>query len=297
MSNKTVKQHYIPRFFLERFADDSKKLYVYDVKNDKEYEANYESFGYENNLYETKWEDANPKLGKFIMQNDIEDTLAKYDGEFSAFLRDLDRRVIPDQNPNALICNKQEKMVLKRLIANLLFRNPETMDMFDTEEILCDVMKNEEVKEICDMLDMMQWRGGKSVVNAAVKKTMVTEEIEGGESQKFIELLSGLPFMFMFSKSNGFMISDLPVSVGIDEYAIGDNKTCVFLPLSSRYAVLFGNYKNTENNRMVFLDSKNTNILVDGYIKKNVENKRKLYFRNKEQRSLFVSKIKEAYYA
>ena len=297
MEGRTVKQHYIPRFFLERFADENGIIYVYDMEHDSEYEPNYENIGFVNNLYETKWSDANPKLGDYVLRNDIENVLAGYDAEFSAFLRDLDKRIIPDQNPNALICNKKDKMVLKRFIANLLFRNPETMEMLNSEESLQRLMSNEEVKIICEAMDLMGLSGGKSVVEAASKKATVTEEFEGGLAGKYIKLIDKVPFMFLYSISNSFIFSDMPVSTGIDSNALGENKTFVFLPLSSQYAVLFGDYENTEKNKIAYIDEKNTDIMVDGYIKKNYSGLKKLYFNNAEQRSLIVSKIKEAYYA
>lgn len=297
MEGRTVKQHYIPRFFLERFADENGVIYVYDVEHDSEYESNYESVGFINNLYETKWSDAKPELGDYVLRNDIEKTLAGYDAEFSAFLRDLDKRIIPDQNPNALICNKKDKMVLKRFIANLLFRNPETMERLNSEEALQRLMSNEEVKIICEAMDLMGLSGGKSVVEVASKKATVTEEFEGGLAGKYIKLIDKVPFMFLYSRSNSFILSDMPVSTGIDSNALGENKTFVFLPLSSQYAVLFGDYENIEKNKIAYIDDKNTDIMVDGYIKKNYSGLKKLYFNNAEQRSLVVSKIKEAYYA
>ena len=297
MEGRTVKQHYIPRFFLERFADENGVIYVYDVEHDSEYESNYENVGFVNNLYETKLSNANPKLGDYVLRNDIEIVLAGYDAEFSAFLRDLDKRIISDQNPNALICNKKDKMVLKRFIANLLFRNPETMEMLNSEESLPRVMSNEEVKIICEAMDLMGLSGGKSVFEAASKKSTVTEEFEGGLDGKYIKLIDKVPFMFLYSRSNSFILSDMPVSTGIDPNVLGENKTFVFLPLSSQYAVLFGDYENTVKNKIAYIDDKYTDIMVDGYIKKNYSGLKKLYFNNAEQRSLVVSKIKEAYYA
>ena len=297
MGKYTVKEHYIPRFFLERFADKNGVIYVYDIERDIEYESNYEMLGFEKNLYETRWDEANQYFGDYVLRNDIEKVLAKYDFEFSSFLRELDRKLIPDQNPEALICNKQEKIILKRLIANFIFRNPITMKQLNGEDELKKVMSSDEVKIISELMEKMDLGGTGSLVNAALKKVTVTEEIEGGYAGKFIKLIDKVPFMFFYSKSNGFIISDMPVSVGVDRNAIGDNKTCVFLPLSSQYAILFGNYNNMKKNKVVFIDEKNTQIMVGEYIKKNVEKKNKLYFNSKAQRSYIVSRIKESAYA
>ena len=119
MIEAKVKQHYIPRFYLKRFVDSDGTIYVYDVKQDRKYERNYESLGFVKNLYETEWEGDNPKEEKYILRNDIEDTLAEYENEFALFVKELDKRVMPDQNPNALICNKEEKRILRRFAANL----------------------------------------------------------------------------------------------------------------------------------------------------------------------------------
>lgn len=298
MGEYTVKEHYIPRFFLERFADSAGVIYVYDIEHNSEYESNYEKIAFKNNLYETRWKDANLNLGDYVLRNDIEKKLAEYDNEFATFLRVLDKKLILNTNTKALIIDRDEKILLKRFIANMLFRNPVTLEQFNVKDDLEKIMSTEEVKTICELLDLMKIGGGKSLVNAAMKKVTVTEEIEGGYVDSFITLLDKVPFMFIHSESkNGFVLSDMPVSIGIDKNAIGDNKTCVFLPLSSQYAVLFGNYNNMEKNKVVFMDEKNTQMMVDEYIRKNVEKKNKLYFNSKAQRSYIVSRIKESAYA
>ena len=273
MENRTVKQHYIPQFFIERFTDENGVIYVYDVEHDSEYESSYEKIG-------------------------IDDDLADYDdGEFSQLLRDLDKRIFPEQNPNALICNKKDKMLLKRFIAYLIFRNPETMELLNSEEPLQRIMSNEEVKTICEAMNHMEQSGCKSFVDNTLNNTAASENAENGMDGKYIKLIDKLPFMFLYCRSNSFIMSDMPVSTGIDPKALGANKTFVFLPLSSQYAVLFGDYENMEKNRIAYIDEENTGVMVDGYIKKNYSGLKELYFNNAKQRSLIVSKIKEAYYA
>lgn len=58
----TKKQHYIPQFYLNNFMNDSGKLWVYDRLKEKIYACSPKDTACENYLYETRWEDANPKL-------------------------------------------------------------------------------------------------------------------------------------------------------------------------------------------------------------------------------------------
>ena len=60
----------------------------------------------------TPWEDANPKLGKYVLENQIEDYFAEKEGEYSSLLKKIIGICREPQNKNALICNAQEKKML-----------------------------------------------------------------------------------------------------------------------------------------------------------------------------------------
>ena len=144
---------------------------------------------------------------------------------------------------------------------------------------------------------MLEIGDGSSVVKRAIKKTVVTEEIDGGFIGKFVDIIGNIPFMFFYNESGGFILSDLPVYIGKDENIKEDNRIGMFFPLSSYFAVLFGKYENMMNNRMVILDDANTAVIVDGYIKQTCSKAERIYCRSELQRREVITRIKEKGYA
>lgn len=51
----TKKQHYVPRFYLERFVDEQGGVHVYDFKQNKFYKTTPEGICCQNCLYEVEW--------------------------------------------------------------------------------------------------------------------------------------------------------------------------------------------------------------------------------------------------
>lgn len=293
MEKEKTKEHQIPKFFLDRFVDDNGYLWVYDSKRKKEYENKTENEGFINNLYETKWENANPKLGEYILPNSIEDIFSGYEGDFAALLRSLDKKIIPEQNANAIICNTDETVLLRRLIANLYFRNPTIMNYFVNQSM--NEPMDDEIKSICELLDKMEWGGGESLVRAAIKKAILTEEIDGGFIDVFIKGIEKLPFMFIYNQHGKFIVSDMPVKIGKDKTISTDNKTAIFLPLSKTYAVLFGAYEKVKRNRLVILEDDLVEEFVDKYVMACLHDKCKIYFSNRDDRERFIEKSKTTF--
>ena len=84
MELKTIKQHYVPQFYLNNFINENQKLNVYDRKKKCFFEASPKEICFENYLHETLWEDANPRLGKYILPNQIEKSLSVQESTYSA---------------------------------------------------------------------------------------------------------------------------------------------------------------------------------------------------------------------
>lgn len=257
----TRKQHYIPRFYLERFTDPSGKLWIYDAFREKEFEKSPEGACVCSNLYETEWIEANEKLGKYVLPNDIEDLYSKYETEFSALLRELDNILIPDQLLNASNCSGKNKRLLFRFIANLLFRNPKTMDEYKLSEVDTGILGEDGTKELCEVLDRMGIGGGLSILQAAKKKEVLTEEYDGGEISRFIKSMEILPFVFLYAVTGNFVLCDPPVTTGYDATIDDGNRDCIFCPLSPKTAVLFGNYQGFKKNKMYKIEKE----IVDGF--------------------------------
>lgn len=255
---KTVKEHYVPQFYLRNFVDENGLLHIYDFKQDKFFKQSLRNVCYESNLYETKWENAHPKLGEFVLPNHIEKLFCEYEGEFSKVLTTILHICCPSQNPNALILQGNERNMFFRFIVNMIVRNPENMEALALNKLEQDDIDNDEVKQIRTMLDDMGFGGADSICLAAKKKAMLTDEFENSFTQACLETLKKLNYTFFYARINSFITSNIPACVGDDPTIIEDDKTCIYLALSPKVAVLFGNYKNSSNfkNRMVCIEEK-----------------------------------------
>lgn len=256
--HNTVKEHYVPQFYLKNFKDDKGLLHIYDFKQKKIFTQSPKNICYENNLYETKWENAHPNLKEFVLQNSIENIFCKYEGEFSKVLTTILRVCIPSQNPNALILLENERNIFLRFIVNMVVRNPENMEVLALNKLELDDINNEDISQICNLLDDIGLGGGNSLCLAAKKKAMLTDEFENNFTQACFGALKKLNYTFFYSRTNSFITSNIPVCVGDDPIIIEDDKTCVYLALSPKVAVLFGNYKSSRNfkNRMICIEEK-----------------------------------------
>lgn len=255
---QTVKEHYVPQFYLKNFADENGLLHVYDFKQNKFFTQSSKNICYENNLYETKWDNANPKLGEFVLQNHIENIFCKYEYEFSNVLTTILHICNPTQNPNALILQGNERNMFFRFIVNMIVRNPENMKALALNKLDPDDIDNDDVKQIRTVLDNLGFGGTDSICLAAKKKAILTDEFENSFTQKYLESLKRLNYTFFYARTNSFITSNMPVCVGNDPSIIESDRRCIYLALSPKLAVLFGNYRKTCNlkNRMVHLGEK-----------------------------------------
>lgn len=152
----TKKQHYVSRFYLERFADNQSFVHVYDFKQHKYYKTKPENICYQNYLYEVEWSGSERAYEKYMLPNHLEKVFSRYENEFSNFLRRIDRVCHIDQNPKVLICSTKEKETLIRLAINFFIRTPQVMESLSVNDI---------PKEIEDLEWMESLRGRISGLN------------------------------------------------------------------------------------------------------------------------------------
>ena len=68
----TKKQHYVPRFYLERFSDDKNFVHIYDFKQNKYFKSKPEEICLQNCLYEVAWNGNKKVSEKYLLPNHIE---------------------------------------------------------------------------------------------------------------------------------------------------------------------------------------------------------------------------------
>lgn len=249
----TVKEHYVPQFYLKNFTNEKGLLYVYDLVRKALFTQKPKNICYEKNLYETKWENANPKLGNFVLQNDIEKTFCGYESDYARVLTKILKVCSPYQNPNALILHKNEKDIFFRFVVNLIVRHPHNMDELSLNEI---DENNDVISRIRSLLDDMGLGGTESLCYAVNKKVMLTYEFENSFPYACLEALRKLDYTFFYAEKGCFITSDSPVCVGDDPIVVDDDKTSIYLALSPKVAVILGNYPHGHSfrNRMLSID-------------------------------------------
>lgn len=254
----TIKEHYVPQFYLRNFADENGLLHIYDFKQNKFFMQKPKNICYESNLYETKWENANPKLGKFVLQNHIEKIFCKYEGEFSKVLIKILQKCIPSQNQNALILHEKERDIFFHFIVNIVVRNPQNMKSLAIDKLEVNDICDEDINQIYSLLDEIGLGGGDSLCLAAKKKAILTDEFENSFTKICLGALKKLNYTFFYAKNDSLITSDIPVCVGDDPMIVEDDKTSIYFALSPKVAVIFGNYKCSHDfkNRMVCIEEK-----------------------------------------
>lgn len=252
-----VKEHYVPQFYLNKFTDKNGLLHIYDLRQKKFYGQRPKNVCFKKNLYETEWLNANPELGKYVLVNDIENEFCKYESEFAILLQKIISICTSEQNPNALILHGNEKEVLFRFLVNLMVRNPVNMEQLELFKVPEYLKQSDEYSLDRDILSKMNLGGVESIYLAAYKKVMLTDEIDGSFPQVYADYLTKISYTFFYASGNEFITSDVPVCLGNDCTISNEDKTCLYLALSPRIAVLFGNYNMLylHKNRMIKIES------------------------------------------
>lgn len=87
MKQHTERQHFVPCFYLDCFSDEDGYVYVLDVEKEQIRKQNIKDICVVKNLYETKWENANKSLGKYVLDNQVEQGLSRLESRTSPILK------------------------------------------------------------------------------------------------------------------------------------------------------------------------------------------------------------------
>lgn len=277
----TKKQHYVPQFYLRSFTPDDNKLWVYDRVKEQYYFQTPKEVCYENYLYETPWEDENPKLGKFVLENQIENYFADKEGEYSLLLKRIIDICRNPQNKNALICNHEEKEMLASFVANIFVRNPWSLKQIESDLPLEELKKNEEIQAIEQVIQIMGLGDIDSLVKAADKKVWLTEEFNGSRLAPYILEMN---YIFLVSDEAQFITSSFPAIYELsdieEDRLIPSN---IYLPVHPQIALLYnGAVSKTKSNRLNIIDREMVHKLNSFYLKRDMGQIRFLIAKDKE---------------
>ena len=239
-----VNEHYVPKFYLKQFVGKDNKLAVYDAKLRKQFPAFPRDICFEKYLYETPLKNDNSTLGKYILPNDIENIFNKYETSYSALLTSIKTRCSDYSNGQTLILSTIEKQVLLKMVVNFLVRNPAFFDALSLNNPDPEIKKSAMVY-LQNVFKDMGFDFSEEICLAAHKKAILTNEFAGSLPDVMVKHLDRLDFSFYYAEIGEFISSDTPVCVGEDQESTSEDKLVVYLPLTPKIAVVFGNYRNS----------------------------------------------------
>ena len=210
MEKHTKNQHYVHVGYLKNFADEEGFVYVWDKVKDRSFKAHPVDICREDYLYETEWPDA-PGDRRFVLLNQIEKTLSKEEGKYSALVRKILSVVLDEKNRGAIVCrDKDERETLASLVANLYLRNPVIIDTEEIRNVPKSIMNHEVVKSIEFILDALGMKGIESMVEQASLRAWVDPKMNNGTHERLVRDLLKADMLFLISEGEPFITSNSP---------------------------------------------------------------------------------------
>lgn len=273
----TKKQHYIPQFYLRYFLDGGGKVWVLDRSNKKIFSNVPQNICWKDWLYETPWEDANPKLGEFVLQNEIEKDFSGLEGESNTVFKRIIDVCGEPKNKNALICNSEDKKVLVKFVVNMLLRNPWSLVQAKVDALPEEVMENKEAQSISQLFLDMGFGSANSLIKAANKKVWLDGGFTESVPEQLVSELLGLNFSILSSDKAVFVTSSFPVLY--DTYDTEDGIThprMIYMPIHTHFAVLYTNNPigKPYRNRIAVLPDNEVNRMNQLYLRSDMDQQR-----------------------
>lgn len=278
----TTKQHYVPRFLLKQFSGDDNHVFVLNRTNNKICRTSVDSICYENDIYDEKWKGADKKLGKYVLDNKIEDCLADLEAKASSLIKQI---VVSIKSGDGCVrFTEEEHGLISEFITTLYLRNPYTLkSIVDYYQGVEDELDCEAMMYVVNYLfNTAKWGDPKSLLAYSIKAGIFSKEIEGSPYNIKYKKISNLKYVFWYAKEGGIITSSFPLHI---ISADGERVERIICPLSSEVAlVLFGSIPYPLKEGMV--------IEID---ENNLRWNMNLFYRmySKEMARLFIAKDEE----
>jgi hypothetical protein len=128
------------------------------------YRTTADSICYENDIYDEKWKDAIEELGKYVLDNQIEEYLADLESKTSPLVKHIIALIKSGMHNVSL--SKEEHDIISEFITTLYLRNPYTLkSIIDYYEGVEDEPDCEAMMYIADYLfSTAKWGSPKSLL-------------------------------------------------------------------------------------------------------------------------------------
>ena len=209
----TAKQHYVPRFLLKQFSSDENHVFVLNRMTNKIYRTTADSICYENDIYDEKWKDAIEELGKYVLDNQIEEYLADLESKTSPLVKHIIALIKSGMHNVSL--SKEEHDIISEFITTLYLRNPYTLkSIIDYYEGVEDEPDCEAMMYVVDYLfSTAKWGSPKSLLAYSKKAGIFSQEIEGSPYNVEYEKISNMKYIFWYAKDCGIITSSFPLHI------------------------------------------------------------------------------------
>lgn len=238
MPSATVKEHYVPQFYLSNFSIPGEHGTVYSLEateiNPGPRKYAVSSLCFSDDLYESQYG------GQYILHNETEHLFSKFESQQKKLIDKIIEVASHHENFNtALILKKEEKDILFQFIAQLYFRNKTTYErMFNN-------LKGSVLGK--DEWGLMMNAFLKQALNRTIVPTNELRKHEGFQVESFSNELSDFKFHFCYT-SKAFITSNFPIACFPTENECLE----IWVPLSTHIGVLFTSKESANiTNRLI----------------------------------------------
>ncbi|WP_294420913.1 DUF4238 domain-containing protein [uncultured Senegalimassilia sp.] len=288
MANLTKRQHYVPQFYLKNFCDSTGFLWGWDKLKKGIFKCATKDICQSAFLYENELKNANPKCGKFILPNSIENTLANMEGEFSTCISQVLQICRNPANRDVLICSSKQKQILTKFAINMMLRNPVMLNgAYDGE------YKSSAYSDLVDtgyeeLVDLMGFGDLEPFFDYALKLGLIDEKIKNSPANVFNSLISEMQFEILKANGYSFVTANCPV-IFVGGHTSEENLLdYLSIPISPDFTLSYTREKLTRRNKIVELSPKETLDINLQYADSTAKLATQLYSNDKELLS-FIS--------
>ncbi len=230
----TEDQHTVPVFLLKQFSINNKTLCVWDRKENRFFYRTAESICVVKDLYDEKWQDVSPELGKYVFDNMIEDSFVDEEGRMSTLSKSI-RRAITDQN--IILLSESDTALIKDFVVDLYLRTPVKMqEIIDYYSGMDNEPKLSVLNQEAEMFfSTMNWGSPKSLINYSKKFGIFSREIEGSPFNAERKRMDGMKYVFWYSQDGNFITSSFPLYFVSNDLEIINR---LIVPISSHIAIV-----------------------------------------------------------
>ena len=262
----TVKQHYVPRFYLEQFIGKDGFIWGWNIEKKKRFPTQPSDICFINNYYEAELNNSNSESKKFLLYNEIEKTLSKMESKYSTIYKLVLNICSDKENKNIPVLRKDERTILGRFFTNMFLRNPNTLDLLWDEKEFNDLRKNDEFDAICELFNKLNIGNYEAISKLAFFKGVLTDFDSRTYYNHISKDMLDLKIVFLVSHLGGFITTDFPANLGVDNSILTQNKKSGYFPLSPKVAVLYGDYDGIKSNRIMNVDLDSVAELNEKYL-------------------------------